>query len=87
MGIVEFWSFLRRKHDLRDLWLQQYGAEAYTSRISLAVLQRIFPGQLGFPRGDMDWPARSHDLSMCDFSCEVILSIRLSKIALTPLKI
>lgn len=49
-GVLEF---LRRKHDLRDLWLQQYGAEAHTSRISLAILQRIFPGQLGCPRGDM----------------------------------
>lgn len=66
-GLVEFWSFLRKKHDLRDLWFQQDRVKAHTTRISLAVLQRIFPGQLGSLRGDIGWPASSPNLSICDF--------------------
>lgn len=31
------------------------------------VLQQMFPGRLVSLRGDIGWPARSPDLSMCDF--------------------
>jgi len=39
----------------------------HTARISLGVLQQMFPGRLVSLRGDIGWPARSPDLSMCDF--------------------
>ena len=54
-------------HDLENIWFQQDGATAHTARISLGVLQQMFPGRLVSLRGDIGWPARSPDLSMCDF--------------------
>ncbi|KAL4084247.1 hypothetical protein QTP88_028072 [Uroleucon formosanum] len=32
-------------HDLEDVWFQQDGATAHTARISLGVLQQMFPGR------------------------------------------
>jgi hypothetical protein len=55
------------EHDLRDVWFQQDGTTAHTTRISLAVLRQMFPGRLVSLRSDIGWPTRSPDLSMCDF--------------------
>jgi len=33
-------------HDLEDVWFQQDGATAHRARISLGVLQQMFPGRL-----------------------------------------
>ena len=52
---------------LGDVWFQQDGATAHTARISLNVLRRMFPGRLVSLRDDLGWPARSPDLSSCDF--------------------
>lgn len=52
---------------LADLWFQQDGATAHTALKSLTVLRRMFPGRLVSLRGDLEWPARSPDLSICDF--------------------
>lgn len=53
--------------DLGDFWFQQDGATAHTSRASMAVLREHFPERLISIRGDLEWPARSPDLSPCDF--------------------
>lgn len=53
--------------DLGDIWFQQDGATAHTSRASMAVLRDHFPERLISLRGDLQWPARSPDLSPCDF--------------------
>ena len=55
------------EHGLGDLWFQQDGATAHTARISLDVLREMFPGRLVSLRGDVGWPARSPDLSICDY--------------------
>lgn len=55
--------------DLGDFWFQQDGATAHTSRASMAVLREHFPERLISIRGDLEWPARSPDLSPCDFFC------------------
>jgi len=34
---------------------------------SFGVLREMFPGRLISLRGDVGWPARSPDLSPCDF--------------------
>lgn len=52
---------------LGDFWFQQDGATPHTARISLNVLREMFPGRLVSLRGDVGWPARSPDLSICDF--------------------
>ena len=52
---------------LGDVWFQQDGATTHTARMSLNVLRRMFPGRLVSLRGDLQWPARSPDLSICDF--------------------
>jgi hypothetical protein len=33
----------------------------------LSILRDMFPGHLISLRGDIGWPARSHDLTPCDF--------------------
>ena len=53
--------------DLGDIWFQQDGATAHTSRASMAVLRVHFPERLISIRGDLEWPARSPDLTLCDF--------------------
>ncbi|CAK1578615.1 unnamed protein product [Parnassius mnemosyne] len=53
--------------DLGDIWFQQDGATAHTARASMAVLREHFPERLISIRGDLQWPARSPDLSPCDF--------------------
>jgi hypothetical protein len=53
--------------DLGDIWFQQDGATAHTSRASMAVLREHFPERLISIRGDLEWPARSPDLTPCDF--------------------
>lgn len=58
---------MAEEYDLEDIWFQQDGATAHTAQISLTVLRQMFPGWLVSLRGDIGWPARSPDLSMCDF--------------------
>ena len=55
--------------DLGDIWFQHApdGATAHTSRASMAVLKEHFPERLISIRGDLEWPARSPDLTPCDF--------------------
>ena len=53
--------------DLGDTWFQQDGTTAHTSRTSMAVLREHFPECLISIRGDLEWPARSPDLTPCDF--------------------
>ena len=58
---------LRELHIDSKIWFQQDGATAHTARLSLTVLQEMFPGRVVSLRGDVPWPARSPDLSPCDF--------------------
>ncbi|CAI6359906.1 unnamed protein product [Macrosiphum euphorbiae] len=51
----------------KEVWFQQDGATAHTSRRSLTILREMFPGHLLSLRGDITWPPRSPDLSPCDF--------------------
>uniref|UniRef100_A0A8D2J2S7 Transposase n=1 Tax=Varanus komodoensis TaxID=61221 RepID=A0A8D2J2S7_VARKO len=63
-------TFLRPKLDDVDtehVWFQQDRATDHTARRSLGVLREMFPGRLISLRGDVGWPARSPDLSPCDF--------------------
>lgn len=52
--------------DIR-IWFQQDGATAHTARNAMRVLRENFPGRLISLRGDLTWPARSPDLTPCDF--------------------
>ena len=64
-------NFLRPRleefDDSEDFWFQQDGATAHTSRRSLGILREMFPSRLVSLRGDIGWPARSPDLTPCDF--------------------
>ncbi|QQP53887.1 Transposable element Tc3 transposase [Caligus rogercresseyi] len=61
--------FLPRINELDqgDILFQQDGATAHTSRASMAVLREHFSERLISIRGDLEWPARSPDLSPCYF--------------------
>lgn len=58
---------LAGEQDLGDIWFQQDGATAHTAIISMTKLREMFPARLVSLRGDLGWPARSPDLSICDF--------------------
>ena len=64
-------TFLRPKlnmlNDMDNVWFQQDGATAHTSRRAMGILRDMFPGHLISLRGDIEWPARSPDLNPCDF--------------------
>jgi hypothetical protein len=53
--------------ELGHVWFQQDGAAAHTAPNSMNVLGEIFTGRLVSLRSDVGWPARSPDLSICDF--------------------
>ena len=64
-------TFLRPKlnmlDDMDNVWFQQDGATAHTSRRAMGILREMFPGHLTSLRGDIGWPARLPDLNPCDF--------------------
>lgn len=51
----------------RNTWFQQDGATAHTARRSMDLVRRLFPSKVISRFGDLNWPARSPDLSPCDF--------------------
>jgi hypothetical protein len=52
---------------LSSVWFQQDGATAHTARASMSVLREMFPQHVISRGGDVLWPARSPDLSACDY--------------------
>ena len=57
----------RRGVDVSQVWFQQDGATAHTARLSMTKVQEMFPHRVISRFGDVHWPARSPDLSVCDF--------------------
>jgi hypothetical protein len=57
----------RRGIKHQTMWFQQDGATAHTARASMAVVREIFPGHVIPQCGDLPWPARSPDLSVCNY--------------------
>jgi len=57
----------RRGIDLPSVWFQQDGATAHTARASMSALRKMFPHHVISREGDGTWPARSLDLSACDY--------------------
>lgn len=57
----------RRRINLPDVYFQQDGATAHTARVSMAAVRQMFPNRVISRFGDLHWPPRSPDLSMCDF--------------------
>ena len=51
----------------KTTYFQQDGATSHTAKIAVNILRPLFPGHLISRYGDIAWPARSPDLSMCDF--------------------
>lgn len=58
------------QYDLNDETLfQQDGATSHTARVSMHLLNDVFPNRLISRNGPIPWPPRSPDLSACDFFC------------------
>jgi hypothetical protein len=55
------------EHGAENVWFQQDGETAHTSRHSLGILREIFPGHVVSLLGDIGWPPRSPNLTMCNF--------------------
>ena len=49
------------------MWFQQDGATAHKARTSMTAVRAAFPNHVISRFGDLPWPPRSPDLSMCDF--------------------
>jgi hypothetical protein len=62
-----FPEFHRRDIDLTTVWFQQVGATAHTARQTTNILRTVFGHRIISRCGDISWPARSPDLSACDF--------------------
>jgi hypothetical protein len=58
---------LARHPVTEDTFLQQYGDTSHTARDSMAAVRNLFPNHVISRYGDITWPARSPDLSACDF--------------------
>jgi hypothetical protein len=56
-----------RGTELANIWFQQDGATDHTARASTEVFQEMFPGHVISLRGELPWPARSPDLSACNY--------------------
>ncbi|GJQ81978.1 hypothetical protein Trydic_g6858 [Trypoxylus dichotomus] len=65
--LEEFFSPRVEKLDLVDIWFQQDGTTAHTSRMSMALLRERFQEHLVSIWGDLEWPAGFPDLAHCDF--------------------
>jgi hypothetical protein len=50
----------------QTMWFQQDGVTAHTARASMVAVREMFPGHAISQRGDLQ-PARSPDLSVCDY--------------------
>ena len=57
----------RRVIDLSSVWFQQGGATAHTATASMCVLREMSPQHVISSAGNVPWPARSPDLSACDY--------------------
>jgi hypothetical protein len=55
------------EHGAENVWFQQDGATAHTSRRSLGILKEMFPEHVVTLRGDIGWPPRLPDLALFDF--------------------
>ena len=65
--IEEFFLPSLEEMNVRNVWFQQDGATAHTARDSMNLLRQHFPDRLISLRGDLQWPARSPDLTPCDY--------------------
>ena len=66
------WCLAARIHsvlniDIENTWFQQDGATAHTARVSIVAVRRLFGNRVISRNGDIAWPPRSPDLSVCDF--------------------
>ena len=53
--------------NMEEIWFQQDVATDHTARASMTVVRQMFPQQVVSRFGDVPWPPRSPDLSVCDF--------------------
>lgn len=57
-----------RQHGMNNETLfQQDGATSHTARVSMNVLNNVFPNRVISRNGAISWPPRSPDLTVCDF--------------------
>jgi hypothetical protein len=66
------WNFLSQElsrlgTELSTIWFQQDGASAHTARAYMEVAREIFPERVISLRGELPRPARSPNLSACDY--------------------
>ena len=73
--------FIEEELETGEMWFQQDGAPAHTARISTEKLNEMFGDQWIGIGGPVEYPARSPDLTPCDFSVWGFIQ---SKVYATP---
>jgi hypothetical protein len=53
--------------ELSTIWFQQDSATVHTARASMEIVREIFPKRIISLRSQLQWHARSPDLSTCDY--------------------
>jgi len=67
-----------------SVWFHQDGATAHTARASMSVLREMFPQHVISCGSNVPWPARSPDLSACDYFLWGISKAEISSLSLEP---
>ena len=65
--LVQHFNEQMQDEHFERLWWAQDGTPSLRADIVQDLLQEIFPGRVITCDGDNDWPARSPDLTPCDF--------------------
>ena len=58
---------LARHPVVEEMYFQQDGATSHTAQLSMAAVRNLFPNHVISRYGDSTWPAKSPDISVCDF--------------------
>ncbi len=65
--ITNFFSPELNAMDVENLWFQQDSATCHTANATMALLNEKFPGRIISRNSEVNWPARSCDLTPLDF--------------------
>ncbi|KAJ4431611.1 hypothetical protein ANN_20210 [Periplaneta americana] len=60
-------EFTSQAAALAEFVISRDGATSHTARISMDAVNALFPGRVISRKGDIAWPPRSPDLTVCDF--------------------
>ena len=61
---------------VQENWFKLDGATSHTARQSMEAVRELFGNRVISRFGNVFWPPRSPDLSVCDFACGAISKVK-----------